>query len=117
MLKRWGMLAIGLGIGLILGMNVDQDLLIPGLVAIAAGAAMVAAGGRTPVDLVQVPAPAQAPPDDAGPRLSGLGDRVTGILSLAEDQARDHRQEAEREAAAIIARAREEAGRIRADGA
>ena len=108
MLKRWGMLAIGLGIGLILGMNVDQDLLIPGLVAVAAGAAMLALGGRAAPDLIQVPE--QVP--DGEPKLSGLGDRVHGILRLAEDQARDHLAEAEREAAAIIAKARAEAARI-----
>jgi hypothetical protein len=32
MLKRWGMLVIGLGIGLIAGINVGPALLIPGLV-------------------------------------------------------------------------------------
>jgi len=115
MLKRWGMLMIGLGIGLIAGLNVGRVLLIPGLVAVAAGAAMVAAGGRTPVDLVQVPASPPAP--DGKPTLSGLGTRVDGILRLAEDQAKDHREEAEREAAAIIAEARAEAARIRPDGA
>ena len=113
MLKRWGMLAIGLGIGLLVGLNVGRDLLIPGLVAVAAGVAMVAAGGRTAPDLVQVPE--RVP--DTEPKLSGLGDRVHDILRLAEDQARDHRAEAEREAAAIIAKARAEAARIHPGGA
>jgi hypothetical protein len=113
MLKRWGMLVIGLGIGLIVGPNVGRDLLIPGLVAVAAGVAMVAAGGRTAVDLVQVPPSSSLSPSEGEPKVSGLGDRVHDILRLAEDQARDHRAEAEREAAAIIAEARAEAARIR----
>jgi hypothetical protein len=111
MLRRWGMLAIGLGIGLLAGINVGPALVFPGLVALAAGAAMIAFGGRTPVDLVQLPA---SPPDpDGKPTLSGLGTRVDDILRLAEDQAKDHRESAERDAAAIIAEARAEAARIR----
>jgi hypothetical protein len=114
MLKRWGMLVLGLGIGLIAGGQAGQALLVPGLVAVVAGAAMIGAGGRDPVDLVQVPASATAPAGE--PRAAGLGNRVEEILRLAEDQARAHREAAEREAAAVIAEAREEAARLRANG-
>jgi cell division septum initiation protein DivIVA len=50
--------------------------------------------------------------DGARPRLADLGDRVERILRLAEEQARAHREEAEREAEQILAQARSQAQAI-----
>lgn len=107
MLQRWGMLAIGLGIGLIAGMNVGQVLVIPGLVAIAAGAGMVGFGSRGRGE------PAEPSAPGTRPSSAGLGTRVEDLLRIAEAQAKDHVEDAERQAARIIADAREEATRLR----
>ena len=113
MAKRWGMLAIGLGLGLLAGMLYGEVLLIPALVAVTGGAVLVAARGRAPAQVLgQVPA--QVPAQRDRPTLAGLGTRVDQVLRLAEDQAKDHLREAERQAAEIIAEARADAARIRA---
>lgn len=75
------------------------------VILVVAGLAMAALGGRGAAG------PATAP--DPKPALAGLGDRVSGILALAEQQAADHRAEARRDAERIVADAHAEADRIR----
>jgi cell division septum initiation protein DivIVA len=49
------------------------------------------------------------------PQYAGVGERVIKILRLAEAEARDLREEAQRAAAVIIERAEQDAAQIRAD--
>src|SRR3712207_6681203 len=47
------------------------------------------------------------------PNLAALGERITQILQLAEDEAAERRERGERDAAAILQQAQSEADRIR----
>ena len=109
MAKRWGMLAIGVGLGLLAGMRYGDVLLIPALVAVAGGAVLIAVRSGAPAEVL-----GQVPAQDTRPTLAGLGTRVEQVLRLAEEQAADQLKEAERQAAVIIAEARADAARIRA---
>ncbi|GIE30442.1 hypothetical protein Ait01nite_034870 [Actinoplanes italicus] len=111
-MKRWGVFLIGGGCGLATGASAGDPAVIPGLVAAALGAALLALGGRSQGARLIEDATAGDVKKTPRPTLSGLGTRVEDILRLAEEQAHAHVAAAEDEARQIVARANAEARRI-----
>jgi cell division septum initiation protein DivIVA len=56
----------------------------------------------------------QEPPPAPAPDFAALGERITTMLRLAEEEAHDLRRRGDQEAQALVARAREEAEQLRA---
>ncbi|HTJ34925.1 MAG TPA: hypothetical protein VL738_16990 [Dactylosporangium sp.] len=101
-MRRWSILAIGLGVGLFAGSQLassraQQTALWAGVAATVVGLVMFAASQPDP-----------DPEAAEGATSAGLGPRVEQILQHAEEQAADHLRQAEKDARKV--RARVEAG-------
>src|SRR4051794_28589805 len=112
-MKRWGVLLLGAGLGLVVGEGVGEAAALPGLIVAVLGLLLLIAGRRSGSRELVGDAMAARPwgPDDK-PSFAHLGTRVEQILSLAEEQAGDHVVQAKAEADRILADARAEAGQI-----
>ncbi|GAA4247729.1 hypothetical protein [Dactylosporangium darangshiense] len=102
-MRRWSILAIGLGVGLFAGSQLassraQQTALWAGVAATVVGLVMFAASQPDSPD----------PEAAEGTTFAGLGPRVEQLLKLAEEQAADHLRQAEKDARKV--RARVEAG-------
>jgi hypothetical protein len=119
-MKGWSLFLIGVGAGVMVGVQAGESATLPALVAVVGGLTLFAVGARSRArDLVRdatatrtvTTASGTAPePARDRPSLQGLGSRVEGILKLAEEQAADRIAQAEDTAAQIVAQAHAEAG-------
>jgi hypothetical protein len=116
-MKVLGVLLLGVGGGVIVGVQAGRSVMVPAIVALVLGVVLLSFGvRRRGGDLVgDATATRAATAGDAGvaPSFKNLGSRVEHVLKLAEDQAADHIAEAEATAARIVADARAEADRLK----
>jgi hypothetical protein len=98
----------GLGAGTIAGAYLGSISMWYGTALLAVGIGLYLAVPKQPTFILGKAL-------DEPPGLEHLGTRVERILRLAEEQAEDHKAEAEREAARIVAEAEREAARIVAE--
>ena len=105
-MKSWSLVLIGAGVGGAITAPAGEAALLPAIGVIVVGLLLLAVSARS--------RSADRPVREGKPALSGLGPRVEGILTLAEEQAADRIAEAEATAAQIEALARAEADRTRA---
>jgi hypothetical protein len=120
-MKGWSLFLVGVGVGVLVGVQAGESATLPAIVAVVAGLILLAVSARSRThDLVRDATAARAAtagsdtaPEPARdrPSLQGLGSRVEGILKLAEEQAADHIAKAEATATRIVAQARAEAER------
>jgi hypothetical protein len=114
MRRSWGLLPVGLGLGLGAGLLADPaegsgtstalQWAAIGLFALGVLMAIVSGG--------DAPDPTKPAAGPEKPTLQGLGSRVEDILRLANEQAEDQIRAAREEAARIVAEARMRAGEI-----